>query len=55
MSYFRRRFSSFEEFQREAFREGDELGKDELELLQELEDEDLFDIVARHRRRPTWD
>ena len=56
MSYFRRRFSSFEEFQREAFFEGDELGKDEIELLQELEaEEDLFDVITRRRRRAPWD
>lgn len=36
--YFRRRFSSFEEFQRESFDYGDrEFGKDELELIEELE------------------
>lgn len=41
--YFRRRFSSFEEFQRESFDYGDrELGKDELELIEELEAADEF-------------
>ncbi len=39
--YFRRRFSSFEEFQRESFDFGDrEFGKEELELIEELQAED---------------
>jgi len=39
--YFRRRFSSFEEFQRESFDFGDrEFGKEELELIEELQVED---------------
>ena len=51
--YFRRRFSSFEEFQREAFDYGDrEFGKEELELLEELEASDEF--FARPRRS-VWD
>jgi hypothetical protein len=53
--YYRRRFSSFEEFQRESFDFGDrEFGKDELELVEELEavDEHLY----RPRRRVSaWD
>lgn len=41
--YFHRRFSSFEEFQRESFDFGDrEFGKDEIELLEELEAADEF-------------
>jgi hypothetical protein len=51
--YFRRRFSSFEEFQRESFDYGDrELGKDELELIEELEAADEF---YRRPRRSAWD
>ena len=51
--YFRRRFTSFEEFQRESFDYGDrELGKDELELIEDLEASDEF-----HKRpsRKRWD
>ena len=52
--YFRRRFSSFEEFQREATRHHDpDLGKDELELLEELEAAD--DYHRPRRRRRAWD
>ncbi|NVB42080.1 hypothetical protein G6O69_29930 [Pseudenhygromyxa sp. WMMC2535] len=51
--YFRQRFSSFEEFQREAFDYGDrELGKDELELLEDLEAEEELFIRPRASR---WD
>jgi hypothetical protein len=51
--YFRRRFSSFEEFQRESFDYGDrEFGKDEIELLEELEAADEF---CAHRSRSAWD
>ena len=51
--YFRRRFSSFEEFQRESFDYGDrELGKDELELIEQLEAED--DFFAGPNRRDRW-
>lgn len=54
--YFRQRFSSFEEFQRETFEFGDpELGKDELELIEALEDADDFLAGKRKRRRATWD
>lgn len=54
MSYYRSAFSSFEEFQREAGFDRDELGKDELELLQELDDADNFD--RKSPRRPSlWD
>jgi hypothetical protein len=50
--YFRRRFSSFEEFQRESFDYGDrELGKDELELIEDLEAADEF---AARPRRDRW-
>lgn len=51
--YFRRRFSSFEEFQREAFDHGDrEFGKEELELIQELEAEEELYVSPSGRR---WD
>ncbi|PRP97628.1 hypothetical protein ENSA5_32260 [Enhygromyxa salina] len=51
--YFRRRFSSFEEFQRESFDYGDrEFGKDELELIEELEAADEFHSKPRLSR---WD
>jgi hypothetical protein len=51
--YHRRRFSSFEEFQRESFDFGDrEFGKDEIELLEELEASDEF---FKPRRRAQWD
>lgn len=51
--YFRRRFTSFEEFQRESFDYGDrELGKDELELIEELEAADEFHKRPARRR---WD
>lgn len=51
--YFRRRFSSFEEFQRESFDYGDrEFGKEELELIEELEAADEF---YRKPRQSYWD
>ena len=54
--YFRRRFSSFEEFQRESFEFGEpELGKDELELIEALEDADDFFFRSRRRRKSVWD
>ncbi|HVH97788.1 MAG TPA: hypothetical protein VM869_03725 [Enhygromyxa sp.] len=50
--YFRRRFSSFEEFQRESFDYGDrEFGKDEIELLEELETADEFYKPRRRANR----
>jgi len=56
MSYFRTRFSSFEEFQREASWGGNTFSKEELELLQELEADDDFDQAPRsRRRRNVWD
>lgn len=53
MSYYRTAFTSFEEFQREALRsDRDELGKEELELIYDLEDSDnLLRPAARARRR----
>lgn len=56
MSYFRDRFSSFEEFQRETSSEwGQELGKEEIELLHEIEEQEHFDRRPRGRRRSSWD
>ena len=55
MSYYRDHFTSFEEFKRESFHDWvDDLGKDELELLREIDDEDRFDKRPR-RRRTAWD
>jgi len=52
MSFFRTSFSSFEEFQREALRgERDDLGKDELELLYDLEDSDNLTRPTQRARR----
>lgn len=54
MSYYRQRFSSFEEFQREALRDNRaELGKDEYELLDELEAEDEC-LYQPRSRRSSW-
>lgn len=54
MSYFRHCYRTFEEFQREAFVELPSLGKEELELLAELEEDD--DAYRRpRRRRSAWD
>jgi len=53
MSYFRTRFANFEEFQREGFFGADVLGKEELELLQELEDDD--DYERPRTARTLWD
>jgi len=51
LSYFRHSYTSFEEFRREALSIDDEaLGKEELEMLGDLEDEDLFDSPARRTR-----
>jgi hypothetical protein len=51
LSYFRTRFTSFEEFQREGLLGGESLGKEELELLRDLEDDDEFDRPPRRRGR----
>lgn len=37
MTYYRTGYTSFREFQRESFHVSEELGKDELELLLELD------------------
>ena len=50
--YFHRRFSSFEVFQRESFVFGDRVfGKDEIELLEELEAADEFYKPRRRANR----
>jgi hypothetical protein len=54
MSYFRTQYSSFEEFCREGLHGGEVLGKEELELLRELEEDDEFDRPRRRRKSP-WD
>lgn len=52
LSYFRHSYNSFEEFSREAFlSDGESLGKEELELLGDIEDEDAFDSPRRRARR----
>jgi hypothetical protein len=55
MSYFRHRFSSFEEFQREGLSESGELGKDELDLIDELEAQDELARGRRRRRKAWWE
>lgn len=51
MSFYRTAFTTFEEFQREALRsDRDELGKEELELLYDLEDSDNLSRPSRARR-----
>ena len=56
MSYFRNSFTSFQEFQRETG--GDwthQLGKEEYELLHEIEDDDCFADRPRRSERDEWD
>jgi hypothetical protein len=55
LSYFRYSYRSFEEFQREAFSDAPTLGKEELELLRELEDDDDVMSHRPRRRRSVWD
>lgn len=55
MSYFRSEFTSFEEFKREGLRDSVELGKEELELIFEVEDRDNFHRRPPRRRRHTLD
>lgn len=55
VSYFRHRYSSYEEFQREGLVGGESLGKEELELLEELEADEMFDTRNRKRYRSPWD
>ena len=55
MSYFRTRFRNFEEFQREGLQSDlPDLGKDELELLRELEDDERR-LFKPRRRRKSWE
>lgn len=51
MSYFRSEFTSFEEFKREALQDLDDLGKEEIELLREVELRDNFHRPPRRGRR----
>ncbi|MCB9567647.1 MAG: hypothetical protein H6710_10630 [Myxococcales bacterium] len=56
MSYVRDRFASFAEFQRETSREwGHDLGKEEIEHLGEIEDDERFYSRPRKRRRGEYD
>jgi hypothetical protein len=55
MSYYRNGYRSFREFQRESFFEAPELGKEELELLRELDIDDEMRACTRGRRRSQWD
>jgi hypothetical protein len=54
MSYFRHQYQSFEEFVREGLFDGEILGKEELELLEEIEADDEFDR-PRARVRDRWE
>lgn len=51
MSYFRTEFTSFEEFKREALQDLDDLGKEEIELLREVELRDNFHRPPSRRRK----
>jgi len=53
VSYFRTHFQTFEEFKREGFFDTETLGKEEIELLRDLEDAESFD--RPRRRRSEWD
>jgi|JI10StandDraft_1071094.scaffolds.fasta_scaffold166239_2 hypothetical protein len=55
MSYFRSEFTSFEEFKREALQDLDDLGKEEIELMREVEDHDNFHRRPARGRRPFYD
>ena len=55
MSYFRSEFTSFEEFKREALQDLDDLGKEEIELMREVEDHDNFHRRTARGRRPFYD
>ncbi len=56
-TYFRSGYQTYQEFQREAlsgsYSHHESLGKDELDLLDELEADDLFDLPGRRGSR--WD
>lgn len=55
-TYYRTGYTTFQEFQREALSGShshhESLGKEELELLEELEADELFDQAPRRSR---WD
>ena len=55
MSYFRNEFASFEEFKREALQDLDDLGKEEIELMREVELRDNFHRCPPRRGRPSYD
>ena len=55
MSYFRNEFASFEEFKREALQDLDDLGKEEIELMREVELRDNFHRHPPRRGRPSYD
>lgn len=56
MSYFRSAFTSFAEFKREEMSGGDQLGKEELELLRALEqDDDFCDPDRAQKYKSPWD
>ncbi len=55
MSYFRNEFSSFEEFRREALQDLDDLGKEEIELMREVEAQDNFYRRPPRRGRPFYE
>jgi len=56
MSYFRSTFTSFAEFQREGMNGSDRLGKEELELLRALEqDDDFCDPDRAQKYKSPWD
>ncbi|MCH9685430.1 MAG: hypothetical protein K0V04_28615 [Deltaproteobacteria bacterium] len=58
-TYYRTGYTTFQEFQREALSGScshhESLGKEELELLQELEADDLFDQRPRRPVMNRWD
>ncbi len=58
-TYYRTGYNTFQEFQRVAlsgsYSHHESLGKEELELLEELEAEDHFDRQPRRRPRSRWD
>lgn len=57
-TYFRSGYDTFQEFQREAlsgsYSHHESLGKEELELLEELEAEEHFDQRPRSRPLSRW-
>lgn len=56
-TYFRTGYQTYQEFQREAlsgsYSHHESLGKDELDLLDDIEADDLFDQPVRRNSR--WD